>query len=89
MPRTPRNLDDPEEVQNFIDEFGALKGHALARRLGFTGTGCVERANALSAYAWNKHTAIAQRKIGNIAAALRYEAICNTVYATLHINDRW
>jgi hypothetical protein len=74
------NLDDPEEVESFINTHGTLKGRGLANTLGFTGKGAVTAANALSNYAWNKSTAISCRLRGAIPAAMGYERICDSIY---------
>ena len=78
------NLDDPTEVSDFIKTFGTLKGIALAHRLGISGKGAKVRANSLSNYAWNKHTAIDLRLQGKIETARTYEAICDRIYAEMH-----
>jgi len=83
------NLDDENEVEDFLATYGTLKGRALANRLEITGAGCVRRANNLSGYAWNKHTAIACRKRGEIEDALRYEAICERIYGRMDRRDQW
>jgi len=74
------NLDDEYEVEDFINAHGTSKGRGLANTLGFKGKGSVAAANALSCYAWNKHTAISCRKRGDITNALKYEAICDWIY---------
>jgi hypothetical protein len=74
------NLDDETTVETWIAHFGTLRGRRLANLLGFTGTGAVSRANALSNYAWNKSTAISCRKRGDIATAQSYEAICDRIF---------
>lgn len=74
------NLDDENEVEQFIESYGTNRGRLLANRLGFTGTGSTKLANALSNYAWNKHTAISCRKAGKIGEAIMYENICDSIY---------
>lgn len=83
------NLDDTNQVEEFITKFGATKGRRLANQLGFFGRGAVRRANALSGYAWNKHTAIGLRKAGQIRDALFYERICDRIYSDMDFRDRW
>ena len=74
------NLDDEEEVAAFIKKHGTRKGRSLARALGLYGRGCVAAANALSNYAWNKHTAIGARKNDSVEVAKIYEDICDRIY---------
>ncbi len=74
------NLDDPQEVTDFIKEHGKLKGPALARKLGFTGPNAGKAATALSRYAWNKQAAIKHRKNGKIAFAKMIEKQCDWIY---------
>lgn len=83
------NLDDAAEVEAFIAAHGTTQGRALAHAMGFKGKGAVKRANALSAYAWNKRTAMLQRQGGNIASALTYERICDAVFDRMDERDRW
>lgn len=75
------NLDDEDEAAEFIETHGTLKGRALANRLGLSGKGSTEAATALSNYAWNKTTATACRKRGDIATAQQYDAICERIYS--------
>ena len=83
------NLDDEMEVLEFIDQFGTTKGTALANAIGITGKGKAKRANDLSAYAWNKKTAMECRERGDIKAALIYENICDRVYSGMNESDKW
>lgn len=83
------NLDDENEVENFIAVYSTIKSKRLAFLLGIKGKDCVKRANDLSGYAWNKHTAISCRKRGDIATALTYEAICERIYSDMHKSDKW
>lgn len=74
------NLDDPAELEGFINKHSTLKGRTLANRLGFSGKGAATAATALSNYAWNKHTAVCLREKGDITKALGYEEICDRIY---------
>ena len=74
------NLDDPYDIQQFIASYKTTKGRSLANRLGFVGKNSVRAANALSNYAWNKHTAICLRTKGDIVTGQKYEAICDRIY---------
>jgi hypothetical protein len=74
------NLDDEQEVEEFINNHGTRKGRLLANRLGLRGKGSTKLATALSNYVWNKHTAMALRRDGMIGTALEYEAICDSIY---------
>lgn len=75
------NLDDEMECETFIETYGTTRGMRLAHKLGFTGTNARRAANALSNYAWNKHTAVNCRRKGDITTALQYEAICDRIYS--------
>ena len=86
---TEWNLDDENEVSDFIETFGTMKGVALAHRLGLHGKGCARKANSLSNYAWNKHTAIGLRKDGQIQTAIQYEKICQRIYDSMDAALRW
>jgi hypothetical protein len=83
------NLDDENQVKNWIEKFGTLRGRRLANQLGLKGKGAVKTANALSNYAWNKHTAIDNRKRGMIITAQNYEKICQAIYIELPSKYRW
>jgi len=84
------NLDDPNELAEFIARHKTIKGRALANRLGITGKGATAKANALSNYAWNKRTANQCRLGGDIMTALRYEKICDRIYKEDITDDiRW
>ena len=83
------NLDDPTEVADFIKKHKTLKGIALANRLGIKGTGAKAKANSLSGYAWNKHTAIKCRERGDVQTALKYEQICERIYSNMSPDIRW
>ena len=83
------NLDDENEVNDFIETYGTAKGIRLANALGITGKGAKERANALSAYAWNKHTAMSLRLKGAINGALAYEGICDRIWSRMDPRDQW
>lgn len=83
------NLDDETEVTQFISMFGTMRGKQLANKLGLKGPKSAKTASALSNYAWNKYTAIQQRKNGNINTALQYEKIADRIYETLPEDVRW
>ena len=83
------NLDDENEVNEFLDLFGTMKGRALANRLGAKGKGAAKNANNLSAYAWNKNAAMKLCRAGNIAEACRYEMICDNIYKELPPEIKW
>ncbi len=83
------NLDCPNTVTEFIERYSTTKGRTLANLLGLTGAGCVKRANALSAYAWNKSTAMRCRLSGDIATAISYEDICDRIYSRMDKRDQW
>lgn len=75
------NLDDKEEVNSFILAHNTTRGRTLSNRLGFRGKGATKLANAFSNYAWNKKVAIKCREEGDIAYALKAEAICDSIYS--------
>ena len=75
------NLDDEEEVVEFLKKYEPQRGRILARKLGFAGTGSVKSADALMNYAQNKRAAMATRKAGQIGTAVNYESICDRIYA--------
>lgn len=77
------NLDDEREVREFISTHGTTRGRMLANRLGLSGAGSQRLANSFSNYAWNKLAAIDIRIIGNIETALKYEQICDKIYARI------
>ena len=83
------NLDDENEVAEFIAKYGTTKGRRLANMLGIKGPGAVTQANWLSGYAWNKQTAINLRKRGQIETALIYEDICEGIYKKLAPEYKW
>lgn len=74
------NLDDERECGAFIDEYGTLKGRALANRLGLRGKGSSKLATSISCYAWNAQTARQCRLRGDIQTAKTYEDICDRIY---------
>jgi len=84
-----RNLDDPEEIDTFIAQFGTVSGMRLANMLGISGRGAKSVANNLSAYVWNKRTAMRQRAIGDIKSAQMYEQICESIYDELPDEVKW
>jgi hypothetical protein len=86
---TEWNLDDSNEVAEFIDLYGTMKGRALANKLGASGKNAVKNANNLSAYAWNKKTSMLLRTAGNIGEAVKYEMICENIYGELPEDIRW
>jgi Ran GTPase-activating protein (RanGAP) involved in mRNA processing and transport len=76
------NLDDENEVENFINAHGTIKGRMLANRLGLKGVGSANLATALSNYAWNKKAAMAARiKPLAMQTAMDYENICDNIYS--------
>ena len=74
------NLDAFGEAERFINEFGTIRGRALANRLGLKGKGSALLATALSNYAWNTLTAQQCRKRGDIGIAESYEKIADRIY---------
>ncbi len=83
------NLDDPNEVEDFVNKYRTIRGRRLANMLEFKGFNSVKRANFYSLYAWNKWTAMALRKEGKIALALGYEAICDRLYKQMPDDIKW
>ena len=83
------NLDCPNEVEDFIAKYNTTKGAKLANMLGIKGKGRNKIANALSNYAWNKKTAMEQRKVGNISTAVSYGNICDRIYNDLPQEFKW
>lgn len=84
------NLDDPNEVEDFIARYGTRKNRWLANALGLRGKGSHQVANDMSAYAWNKSAAIKCRIAWHIPdAAHMYEAICDRIYNDLPKEVRW
>lgn len=87
------NLDAEETA--YLREFAATIGQDVrpvqAARQIFPArpVGYVRATKNLCAYAWNKLTAIELRKEGNIQDALKYEAICDSIYKTLPKFARW
>jgi len=77
---TDINLDDEHEVTEFIRTLGNQSARQIAKQLNFHGPGSVKAAGKLSAYAWNKFTAIKCRREGKIVQAQTYELICDTLY---------
>lgn len=74
------NLDDEQDVEKFLESYGCLSKRQIAHCLGFKGKGAFEAAQSLKNYAWNKITAISERKKGNIQDAIKYEDICDRIY---------
>ena len=85
----PINLDDEQECSEFLAKYGTTKGIRLAHLLGLHGKGSKANANHLSAYAWNKQTAMDCRRRGEIATAMQYEAICDRIYSAMPSNIKW
>ena len=83
------NLDDENEVAEFIEKYKTTKGRRLANLLGLRGKGCVKVANNISCYAWNKFTAIGLRELGKIEKAQMYEGICDRIYKGLPSEVKW
>jgi hypothetical protein len=46
-------------------------------------------ARNVRGYCWNKATAMTCRESGNIANALKYEAICDRIYSEFPTQYRW
>jgi hypothetical protein len=74
------NLDDPNELEEFIEKYKNSSGQIIANQLKLKGKGSALLAKALSNYAWNKKTAIYCRVKGKINRALKYEKICDNIY---------
>ena len=83
------NLDDENEVSDFIHTYKTDKGRRLANRLKIAGKGSAQKATDLSSYAWNKTTAISCRKKGDIETALKYERICDSIYGSMDKSIKW
>ena len=78
--KTDLNLDDETEVNEFLKSHGMRRRRNIAKELGFEGEGSFEAAQSLKNYAWNKVTAISERKKGNISRAEVFEDICDRIY---------
>lgn len=74
------NLDDEQELEEFLETYEPQRGRQLANSLEFKGKSSVEAANGLMNYAHNKRAAMLCRKTGNIQGALGYEQICDRIY---------
>lgn len=83
------NLDDEQEVTEFIQKYGTLGGEALARRLEMTGPALAQRGNFISEYVFIRNVAFALRRNGYIAGAVFYESRCDKIYKYLPLSDRW
>lgn len=74
------NLDDPEELREFLERYEPAQGRQLMNMLKFRGKGAVGAADALMNYARNKRVANILRAQGDIESALVYESICDRIY---------
>lgn len=74
------NLDDEQELEEFLESYEPSRGRQLANLLGFKGNRSVEAANGLMNYAQNKRAARLCRSAGTIESALGYERICDRIY---------
>lgn len=78
------NLDNENEVADFLMKYGQAMGEALANSLGLPSLeGREQLANALHYYACNKKIAIEQRSRGQIGIALWHESICDSFYSEI------
>ena len=75
------NLDDESEVGEFIQKFGNSSPAHIASSLNIGGGNSHRLAQSLRNYAWNRFTAMNQRKIGKIQTAKLYENICDRIYS--------
>jgi hypothetical protein len=85
------NLDDKQEVSDFLSKFERFSGKCIAKELGLRGKGSELLANSLLCYAINKMKAITYREKGSIIFAMGAEEICDSIYSE-HINpvcDCW
>jgi hypothetical protein len=84
------NLDDPNEVEDFIIKYGAIKGRELAELLEFKDCAIsIIKANYLADYAFNKWISIRYRKEGEISKALHHENICEWIYNKMPDDIKW
>ncbi len=83
------NLDDENEVLDFLSLFGNSSARKIAHSLGYKGKGSMKAAQSLLNYAWNKKTAITERRRGNTNTAMKYESICDSIYKELPEELRW
>ncbi len=74
------NLDDQQELEQFLKLAEPARGRLLANMLRFKGRFAVRAANGLMNYAQNKRAANLLRSYGEIAKAKAYEDICDTIY---------
>jgi hypothetical protein len=75
------NLDDKQEVSDFLSKFERFSGKCIAKELGLRGKGSELLANSLLCYAINKMKAIKNREKGEIKEAVMYENICDSIYS--------
>lgn len=83
------NLDCPNDLQDFWDNYYGLKGSYLANKIGLKGKGAANKANRLSEYAANKKHAIEARLKGDVEKARRYEIICDGLYNIMSDDIKW
>ena len=74
------NLDDKEEVTDFLAKYERHTGKSIALSLGIRGKGSVLLADSLLCYAINKVKAIEHREKGFISSAVAYEYDCDSIY---------
>jgi len=79
------NLDDKEEVTNFLAKYEHHTGKSIALSLGIRGKGSVLLADSLLCYAINKVKAINCREKGFVSSAVYHEHVCDAIY-NHHIN---
>ncbi|MHC4371777.1 MAG: hypothetical protein ACYSW8_29550 [Planctomycetota bacterium] len=84
------NLDamDMSHLYKFIAATRGIRPYRAARRM-FGEVPAYATVVALHNYARNKVTAMACRERGDIATALMYEGICETIYDSLPEYARW
>ena len=76
----PVNLDDQQELEQFLSSHEPARGRLLANMLRFKGRSAVRAANGLMNYAQNKRAANLLRSSGKIQKAKDYEDICDRIY---------
>lgn len=83
------NLDCPNDLQDFWDNYYGSKSSDVAKKIGLKGKGAAGKANTLSNYAANKKYAIEARLKGDIERARRYEVACDTIYNSMSDDIKW
>lgn len=86
------NLDDDFTASELFVFWNKYQRATKAQRVelfGKTGAGTVKAARSLANYASNKGAAMDCRRRGDMAAALLYEGICDTIYESLPDFARW